>query len=162
MKHILFRIPRDVATKQLVLTGEHRSVAAAPFDTPFAVDFEVGPTSLSCRFLYDLAGDEPATMEMINGLKILLGELSGRVMRLESTRSKDLRGLIGEVKEATNAIRHRRQLIAVASPRGQLRHSTPIRQAAHYELLSSAVLPAMDKFIAEKLLPDHRETTSSG
>lgn len=149
----VFRVEPDLnAQSTYQLKVGDVTMAAAPFDTPSHVVLSTKDRMLIAEFLYVLGENERPVIERLeNGIVAYLGELSGRVMRLEISSEAYESNLNVIAKD----LKTRERNLASTAAVGQ-----PLRKAAHYGLVGTRVLPAMNSYIAAELLPELRRITN--
>ncbi len=147
MKKRTFRVPPEL--NEGVDLGRGVRVAAAPFDTPSEVDIEELDGYLHVTFHYPLGEDESTRQEALPSGMMFLGQRSGRIMRV-AIRDFGARGPTGEL---TTVLEHLRRRLEVATR--EMKPGAPMREAAHYKLLTQSVLPEV--IISQ--LPALREQT---
>lgn len=122
--------------------------AAAPFDTPTHIILTTQNGGLLCaQFIYAFGSDEHAVAEPMEGsVRAYVGEVSGRVMRLEIPRERYETRLAGAAEE----FKTRQHKLAESTPTGE-----PLRMAAHYGLVGSQLLPKLNNLLAQEIALHH-------
>jgi hypothetical protein len=118
--------------------------SAAPFDTPTHIILTTQNAGLLlAQFIYAFGSDEHAVVESIEGgIRAYIGEVSGRVMRLEIPRERYDARLAGAAEE----FKTRQHRLAESTPTG-----APLRMAAHYGLVGSQLLPKVNNLLAQEI-----------
>lgn len=155
----VFKVPAELRTQQRPRnfgTTDRQTArdpgTASPFDTPSSVVVMLDNKNLTFDFKYDLSGNEPLNdPESVGGGRVFLGKLSGRVMRIELSGAALHEGFAGFASVIADALEKRLQKLPTEP-------GTPLRRAAHYELVGLRVLPDLDAFCAEQLPELRRQT----